>query len=528
MPSMAASIATGPPLDVLAELAGGPRVDDLVRRAAEVAPDRVALAAANTRITFRELDDQADRAAAGVRRALGETGTVVALAGELDPLFAIGFYGICRSGDTVAIVNPLLREEMLANLLRMCGAVMAIVPPVPHARLMRVLDRLPDLRHVVLMRSGAGDGRTRTFGDLLAHEPGGGARPARPDPDAVACIQFTSGTTGAPKGVRLSHRNLTVNAAQIAHGHQLDGDSVLFNYLPTFHLMHLNAGVGVAARHVLYAGDDAVAAVGAAARSGATHLYSLPVRLARLAVDARLPSAAVPSLRAILSGGSALSASLAGTLSAHFGVPVVQGFGLAETSPATHLGELDRPKPGSSGVLVPGARCRIVDLETGEVVAIGEKGEIQVDGPQLMLGYLGRDLREDVDRDGWFATGDVGYLDRDGHLFVVDRIKDVFKCDNWLVSPSQIEAVLLRHPDVRDCVVLERPDPFRGAVARGLVVAERAGVDVELLRAFVNDQVPYYEQLAAIDLVASIPRSPTGKVSRRDLNQRIRAEKEGA
>jgi long-chain acyl-CoA synthetase len=199
-------------------------------------------------------------------------------------------------------------------------------------------------------------------------------------------------------------------------------------------------------------------------------------------------------------------------------VPVVQGYGLAETSPSMHLGDLDRPKLGSCGRVVAGAQSRIVDVSTGAVAPPGSRGEIQVRGPQLMSGgYLGRALAQDVDAGGWFATGDIGYVDDEGYLFVVDRIKDTFKCDNWLVSPTEIERVLLRHPGVADCVVFDRPDEFRGAVAYALVVPSDPAVSAADLVAHANAGVAYYEQLTGVGLVESIPRSPTGKVERRKL-----------
>jgi long-chain acyl-CoA synthetase len=222
----------------------------------------------------------------------------------------------------------------------------------------------------------------------------------------------------------------------------------------------------------------------------------------------------------MLSGGSALPPALSKVLSTHFGVPVGQGYGLAETSPSTHFERLDHPKPGSCGVLVPGTECRIVDVATALVVPAGELGEIQVRGPQLMRGYLGADTPA-TDPDGWFATGDVGYLDEDGYLFLVDRIKDVFKCDNFLVAPTAIERVAVEHPQVAECVVVDRPDPVHGAVACALVVPAHPGADADKIAADVNDKLPYYEHLHSVTLLERIPRSVNGKISRRDLRSLV-------
>jgi long-chain acyl-CoA synthetase len=163
-----------------------------------------------------------------------------------------------------------------------------------------------------------------------------------------------------------------------------------------------------------------------------------------------------------------------------------------------------------------------VNVDTREVVPFGTRGEIQVRGPQLMRGYLGRDEGQDFDADGWFSTGDIGYIDEDGFLFVVDRLKDTFKCDNWLVSPSEIERILLRHPAVSDCVVFDHPDDISGAVAYALVIPS-GDADPGELAEFVNKQVPYYEQIQHITLVDEIARSATGKVQRRDVRDRFLA-----
>ncbi|WP_026316079.1 class I adenylate-forming enzyme family protein [Actinokineospora enzanensis] len=517
---MSTGVVTGESLDVLGGLVGGPRTDDVLRAAAVAAPDAVALVSPAGTLTYAEFDLKVDALAAALRERVGQ-GAVIALTAALDESFAVGYFAIARSGNISALINPLLRPDGYTHVLRTSGARLAIVVPSVYLRVAEVFDRLPELGWLVLThRVGEELPEAETVRELVT-----AATPSSDEPDAgpddVACLQFTSGTTGAPKAVRLSHRNLTVNAAQVAHSHRLDPYSVLVNYLPTFHLMHLTAGVAARATHVLCPGDDPVVAIETAARYRATHFYSLPVRLSRLAVDPRLSGLTVPTLRAILSGGSSLPGPATLSLSQQFGVPVVQGYGLAETSPLTNSENLDRWKLGSSGPPVPGTSVRVVDVATRAVLPVGGIGEIEVVGPQLMQGYLGRDLATELTADGWFATGDIGRVDADGHLFVVDRIKDVFKCDNWLVSPSEIERVVLRHPGVADCVVVDYPDEFSGAVACGVIVPRGADFDPEDLRSFVAARTPYYENLRHITLVDAIPRSPNGKVQRRAVRDSV-------
>ncbi|MEU1752734.1 AMP-binding protein [Micromonospora matsumotoense] len=512
-------VVRGEPLErTIAHLLDG-RVDALLTRAAGLTPDRIALRCGAVALTFAELDRLATRCAAVLRTLTGGPDQVVALAGVLDPVFAVGFFGIARADNISALVNPLLREDGLIHALATVGAGTVVATPEMYRRIRPVRHRLPGLIHLVLTHrdeEAKDDPGVSTLWELIDATTTTAPTPVG-SPDAVACLQLTSGTSGPAKAVQLTHRNLTVNAAQTVYGHRLTGDSVLFNYLPTFHLMHLTIGLAATATHVLCTEPDLAEAVRVADACGATHLYSLPVRLSRLAVEPRLPMMRIRSLHAVLSGGSAMPESATNTLSDHFGVPVVQGYGLAETSPSTHLGDLDRPRTGSCGRPVAGTECRIVDVDTGAVVPTGGKGEVQVRGPQLMRGYLGRERSQDVDADGWFATGDIGRVDQEGHLFLVDRLKDVFKRDNWLVAPTTIERELRRHPAVDDCVVFDYPDEFSGAVAYGLAVVRDDTVRPADLMAYVNDRLPYYEHLAQVELVDGIPRSATGKVRRREL-----------
>ncbi|MFD9286728.1 class I adenylate-forming enzyme family protein [Streptomyces sp. NPDC060030] len=498
------------------DLARVPEVplDGLLRRAAAAAPDRVAVRTPSGTTTYAELDDRADDCAQALSRAAGGSGTVVGLVASLDPSFAVVYYGAVRAGHVVVLVNPHLRGDALTHVLSVAGTTVVVAPPEVAERVAQVRGKLPHLRHVLspdaIVQGTAG--------------PGGRVRDApgpAPHLDSVACVQFTSGTTGEPKAVQLTHRNLVVNAAQIAAVHGLDGDAVALNNLPLYHPMHLNAAVYAGATQVLSPSADPAEAIEAANRHRATHYYSLPVRLAHLAADPRLPGLRLETVRAVFSGGSALLPAQARTLGAHFGIPVVQGYGLAETSPLTHGEPPARPRPGSVGPVVPGTDCRVVDMDRRTPLPAGRDGEIQVRGPQLMRGYLGA-VGPAVGADGWFSTGDIGHQDQDGYLYLVDRIKDVFKCENWLVSPTEIEQVLITHPAVRDCAVVDHPEPFSGAVAHAFVVLdEDAGPsDPAELTAHVNHQVPYYQQIKFLEVVERVPRSPNGKILRRELRAR--------
>ncbi|WP_063763012.1 AMP-binding protein [Streptomyces rimosus] len=486
-----------------------PRVDGLLAAAAERHGDRTAIVAEGRAIGFAELERRVSSVAAGLRELLPEPGGTVAVASVLHPDFAVAYYAAMRAGQVAAVVNPLLREEGLLHVLSVSGARVALVDTVVAERLTTLRDRLPELRHVVLI----GDTRG-ACGPTLETLADGAPEPGGPAPDGVAALQFTSGTTGLPKAVPLTHRNLTVNAAQTAAAHQLDAASVTLNHLPTYHPMHLNSAVQAGATQVLFAGPDPADAVAAANRYGATHYYSLPVRLARLASDPSLESLALRTVARIASGGSALPVWAATRLTERFGVPVFQGYGLAETSPLTHSDDPGHPVHGSVGRPVPGTECRIVDVDTRAVLGTGEAGEVQLRGPQVMSGYLDGTGLEDG---GWFSTGDVGRIDQDGRLFLVDRLKDVFKCDNFLVAPSDVERALLAHPAVKEAVVVDLPDAYSSAVAGALLVLDAGTASAAGVLADVNPGLPYYQRVRHAAAVGAIPRNGNGKIQRREL-----------
>ncbi|GAA3343176.1 long-chain fatty acid--CoA ligase [Amorphoplanes nipponensis] len=488
--------------------------DRLLRRAAARRPDQVAISARTGHLTFAQLDEAVDRAAAALTAFIGGPGQRIGVATELSVAFAVGFYAVLRSGNVVVTLNPMHRPERIAGTLTASGATLALVPDALRDQLSEVGAALPPL----LILGDAGPGSlghlAATAGPVALPEVTG---------DDIACVHFTSGTTGEPKGVLLSHRNLIANAAQTAQAHGLDADAVSFNALPAYHLMHLGAAVLAGATQVLH-GAPALAGRGtvadslvAAARAGATHYYTLPMLLAMLARDPGPHRPDAGRLRGMFCGGSALAAAVARALSARFGIPVVQGYGLAEASSMTHLDRPDRPRPGSVGMVAADTECRIVDVDSRLVVPTGRAGEIEVRGPQIMAGYA--DGATGTHADGWLATGDVGRLDDDGYLWLVDRLKDVFKCDNELVSPSELEEVLGGHPAVRECAVVDRPDPVRGAVPVALLVLADPLAAPAAIIADANTRLASFQQITTGLVVDALPRTPVGKIARRDLRR---------
>jgi acyl-CoA synthetase (AMP-forming)/AMP-acid ligase II len=233
------------------------------------------------------------------------------------------------------------------------------------------------------------------------------------------------------------------------------------------------------------------------------------------------------SLRMIFSGAAPLGAELARECSERLGCDVVQGYGMTETSPVTHICTPERNKAGSVGVCAPNTECKVVSVETGEELCEGERGEICVRGPQVMKGYLNcpEATARTIDAEGWLHTGDVGYADADGFFYVVDRAKELIKFKGLQVAPAELEAVLLAHPSVADAAVIPSPDEEAGEVPKAFVVVrEGHGLTEAEVLGFVAARVAPYKKVRRVEFVAQIPKSPSGKILRRLLVEREREQ----
>jgi long-chain acyl-CoA synthetase len=496
-------------------------MDQLLARSAAARPEQVAIRAGELTVTYAELDRAVTRCAKRIRALTQGEKTVVAVGSLLDPDYVIAYYAAIRSGNVALPVNPLLPAVALKYQLEMSGAALAFLGAEMDERFGRVAAGLAKPPAVVVF----GDGQLLAGTD----EDDGELTGVGPyDPNELAALHFTSGTTGMPKAVRLSQRNVAANAAQVADALRIDDGSACVICFPTYHPMHMNATVIAGAVQVLTADPDLASAVRLANEYRATHMFSLPAWLNRLASNASPDDdLGLDTVRYVGSGGTALSRAVAEQVRERLGVPVVQGYGLAETSPLTHFDSPEDPVPGSVGRTIADTECRILDVESRAEMAAGELGEIQLRGPQIMLGYLHHPELAEVDADGWLSTGDVGYIDPSGRLFLVDRIKDVFKHDNFMVSPTEIESVLAGHPAVADCVVVDRPEEEHGAVAYAYVALRDGQQEPDQLSeivSWVNDQVPYFKHIWDAEAVPSIPRSPNGKIPRRDLRGALHAQ----
>jgi acyl-CoA synthetase (AMP-forming)/AMP-acid ligase II len=444
--------------------------------------------------TYEEFAAAVDAAAAGLQRQGIGKGDVVGLIGPNSAAWAVAYYGILRAGAVVTPMNPLLTANEIDRQVASSGAKL-------------VIDDAPG---------------------FVADAPAD-ATPAavEVDPDDLAVLPFSSGTTGLMKGVMLTHRNLVANIEQAWNSMPLADDDVLVGVLPFFHIygqtVVLNLGLAKGATIVTMPRFDLDQLLDIVERRGVTWLHVAPPVILALATAPQVEGRNFSKLKLIISGAAPLDAELAGRAEARIGAPIRQGYGLTELSPVSHKSRLARVSetpPGSVGALIPNTEARLVDPETGEDVAEGEQGEIWVRGPQVMRGYLGNPeaTAETLTGDGWLRTGDIGRVDENGFFYVVDRLKELIKYKGYQVPPAELEAVLVSHPKVKDAGVIGMRTQDGEEAPMGCVVADGEVEAGELLD-YVAERVAPYKKLRRIEFVEEIPKSASGKILRRVLRE---------
>jgi 4-coumarate--CoA ligase len=346
-------------------------------------------------------------------------------------------------------------------------------------------------------------------------------------PDDVVALPYSSGTTGLSKGVMLTHKNLVANVAQTLGAIPSAPDERLMAVLPFFHIYGMqcmmNCGLRAGATVITLPRFDLEQFLRAHQDYRITRSFVAPPIVLALARHTLVDSFDLSHLRLVNSGAAPLKAELAAECSKRLGCDVIQGYGMTELSPVSHLTPPGWFRPGSVGITAPNTQTRIVDPVTGVDRGTGEEGEVWVRGPQVMKGYLNtpQATAATLDADGWLHTGDLGCMDPDGHLYVVDRLKELIKYKGFQVPPAELEAVLLRHPDVADAAVIGLPDDEAGEIPAGYVVLRpAAAASPEEIMRFVAGEVAHYKQIRRLEVIDAIPKSAAGKILRRVLRER--------
>lgn len=446
-------------------------------------------------------------------------GDVLALVAPNLPEYALIFHAVSMVGGIVTTVNPTYGAEEFAFQFGDAKAKLAVTIQLFLDNVNKAAEQTGVEEVFVL---GGGDGGTdfmSLFGEPFTDE-------VDIDPaNDVAVLPYSSGTTGLPKGVMLTHRNLVANLAQILPISDMEpGTESGVAVLPFFHIygmqVLMNAGLRMGVTGVTVPRFDLEQFLELNQRYKATRSYVVPPIILALAKHPMVDNYDLSNMFQIVSGAAPLGADLAAAASERIGCEVVQGYGLTETSPVTHLTPPGKYRAGTVGVLVPNTQMRLVDPETGEDQGVGGEGEIWIRGPQVMKGYLNN--REasaaTLDNDGWLHTGDVGTVDEDGYVSITDRLKELIKYKGFQVPPAELEALLLTNPKIADAAVIGIPDEEAGELPKAFVVPA-AGQDLtaEEVMAFTAEHVAHYKQIREVEFTDEIPKSASGKILRRML-----------
>jgi acyl-CoA synthetase (AMP-forming)/AMP-acid ligase II len=483
--------------------------------------------------TYGELEDAIRRAATGLARRGLRKGDVVAIYSPNCPEYVVVFFAVAWLGGVNTTVNPTYTADELAGQLKDSGARFLVTVPAILERAKEAAARAGVEETFVI---GTAEG-ARPLAELLEAPPSPPTIAIDPGRDLVV-LPYSSGTTGLPKGVMLTHRHLVVNLRQCEgmRGFECFGErDVVIAVLPFFHIygmvviMQLSLANG--STLVTMPRFDMVEFLGMIQKHRVTVLPLVPPIVLGLVKHPAVAQFDLSSVRLVFSGAAPLGEDIARALSGKLGCPVVQGYGMTEASPVTHLSPtIDAPsKPGSIGQVVPNTEVRIVDLVTGAELGPRQQGELLIRGPQIMRGYLNRpqETAECIDRDGWYHSGDVGYVDDQEWFYIVDRTKELIKYKGLQVAPAELEALLLTHPAILDAAVIRKADEDAGEVPLAYVVlkpdeaSRRTSGDA--IMAWVAERVAPHKRIRHVEFTDQIPKSASGKILRRVLLDRQRA-----
>ena len=491
----------------------------VLRRAAEV-PDRPALidGPSGRAYTYAQLAAMIASFAGGLAaRGLGP-GDTIALMSPNIPEYAVAFHGAAVAGVAVSTVNPTYTADEVRFQLQDSGALLLVTVAL-FVDTAREAIAGTDVTDIVVI-GDAPEGTlpvTALFGAPLEQVP------VDLD-DHVVVLPYSSGTTGLPKGVMLTHRNLVANLCQIEGGLAVEDDEVALAVLPFFHIygmqVLMNGLLAQGVTIITVPRFDLEQVLGLIQDQRVTRFFAVTHIVLALAKHPLVDSYDLSSLRQIFSGAAPLSAELALEAGARVGCEVVQGYGMTEMSPVSHLTPPGQFKAGTCGVTVPNAECRIVDPVTGADQPVDGEGELWVRGPMVMKGYLNNPEATalTVDADGWLHTGDIGAIDADGHMTIVDRVKELIKVKGFQVAPAELEALLLTHPSIADAAVIGIPDEESGEVPRAFIVVKpQQSLTADEVTDFTRQHVATYKVVHDVVFTEAIPKSASGKILRRML-----------
>jgi len=461
-------------------------------------------------LTYRGWANGVRATAAGLSQRGFRKGEVFAIYSPNHPEYAIAFHAVSLPGGIAPTINPAYTTGELSHQLKDSGARYLVTTPA-FVDKAAAAARENNLREVFVF----GD----SFDSLLGSHGDPPDVSIDPRNDVVA-LPYSSGTTGLPKGVMLTHYNLVANILQSARCFGVQTDDTTLGVLPFFHIyglviimnlsLHLGATVVTMPRFEL---EQCLATL---QKYRVSYAYVVPPIVLALAKSPIVDNYDLSSLKRLFSGAAPLAPEVARAAAARIGCGMTQGYGMTETSPLTHCTrEVNAPGIGPAA---PNTESKIVAIGTGAELGPNEEGEICVRGPQVMKGYLNNPdaTAAMIDSEGWLHTGDIGYADASGDFYVVDRVKELIKYKGMQIAPAELEAILLAHPCIEDAAVVPFADEEAGQVPKAFVVLKEQSTADDIM-SYVADRVARYKRVRRVEIIDQIPRSPSGKILRRVL-----------
>lgn len=502
---------------------------ELLSQTAERYPEQMALLFEDGNLTYRELNALVNSFANALLAIGVMAGERVCLLMTNRPEYVISWFAITRIGAIASPMNPSYKEREVIYQLNNSEAAAIIIGETLLPLLQAIQTQTPSLRCVVAVGSAPGGHSAFSFNSLIQTYPSTPPLCAKPQWEDLAALPYSSGTTGQPKGVMLTHKNLVCNAYQSIAAARITFQDRMLIFLPLYHiygimLMGLAASTG--ATMVIMERFDAQACLKNIQAHGITLLYVVPQIIAALLNCPQLDEFDLHTVRFAQCGAAPLPPALAQRLQERAHITVLPAYGLTEAAPGTHSNPVDDPqliKVETIGLPIHDTKQKIVDLETGLVeLGAGEEGELIVQGPQVMQGYWkAPEATKAVLRSGWLYTGDIGWRDEQGYVTVTDRKKEMIKYKGFSIAPAQIEALLLEHPAIADAAVIAKANEDAGEIPKAFVVlkAGYAASDGHKAMEWVNSQLATYKHIREIEYIDAIPRNPSGKILRRILKE---------
>ena len=531
-------------------------VQDILNNAVAGHPDSPAIDFMGKRLSYREMGALVNRAAVGLQKLGVGPGVHVGLFLPNTPHYLVALFGVLQAGGTVVNYSPLDAAQVLEHkiedsetdfliTLDMASLYPQMAAMLGKTRLKKLivgsLAEMTAAPEQVAAQMKAkketievpADDRHVRFADLIDNDGQYTAHPVSDPTETIAILQYTGGTTGLPKGAMLTHANLSSAVEQVVVTQfgtpplLAMGQERMLAVLPPFHIyaltVNLLLGVRLAAEIVQHVRFDPKAALRDITEKKLTTFCGVPTMFTAVIGDPDTPQYDLRSLKLCNSGGAPLPVEVGERFNAVTGTWLAEGWGMTETSPTgTFTPVPGKRKPGSCGIPHPGVTIKMLDLDDPtRYVPLGEKGEMCIQGPNVMKGYWKKPdaTAESSTFDGFFRTGDVGYMDEEGYVFIVDRCKDMLLCSGYNVYPRVLEEAIYQHPSVHEVAVIGVPDEYRGQSPKAFITLKPGAkpFTLEELQAFLKDKLGKHEMVHGLDIRSALPKTAVGKLSKKDL-----------